>query len=109
MSNTVLAFKLTSGEEVIAEVVEHQVSRLSENTSLTNMNGDYVVRRPHVLRFQPISPGQLGLAFVPWILSNPDIQNVVIFGKSLLAPPFEISAEVEKQYLQQTSGIQLAR
>ncbi len=99
MSNQVLAFKLLSGEEVIAEVLSQAL-----NPVVTSWN----LRRPHVLRFHPVGPGQMGLAFVPLTLSNPNLETLRIEGKSLLFAPFEVSVEVEKQYLQQTSGIALA-
>lgn len=100
MSNQVLAFKLLSGEEVIAEVVRRSLTSISAY--------EWTVRRPHVLRFHPVAPGQMGLAFVPLTLSNPNLETLIIETKSLLFAPFEVSAEVEKQYLQQTSGIALA-
>lgn len=99
----VKSFKLISGEEIVAEVTG-QGGMLTEGSQPTS----YTVKRPHILQFQPVGPGQLGLAFVPWTLSNPTIQSLEIPASALIIPPFDPSANVEKQYLQQTSGIQLA-
>lgn len=91
---TVKSFKLISGEEVVATVV----------TTL-NPTG-YTLRKPHILQFQQVAPGQLGLAFIPWTLSNPDIDTVEIPTSAVISV-FEPAAKVEKQYLEQTSGISL--
>lgn len=110
--STVLAFKLIGGDEVVAEVTEivrNNVQMLTESVSSAGPIVSYTVRRPHVLRFQPVAPGQIGLAFVPWVLSNPEINSVTIPVEALLIPPFEASKNVEDQYLQQTSGIALAK
>lgn len=105
-------FKLITGEEVIAGIIEEV--RASTNTSSTDGLFDssgpivaYNIRKPHILRVQPVGPGQLGLAFVPWMLSNPDVSSVNLPVSSIITEPFEISDQVEKQYLQQTSGIEL--
>jgi len=107
--SSVLAFKLVGGEEIVAEVLEEKrslaiVDGLGSPTEITA----YVLRRPHILRFQPIGPNQIGLAFVPWTLSNPEINKLELPAKSVLLT-FEPSANVEKQYLEQTSGIALAK
>ena len=107
----VLAFKLVGGEEVVADVLEEKrdaallvEARLGYNGEVTS----YVVRRPHILRFQPIAPNQIGLAFVPWTLSNPEIDKLEIPAKAVLLT-YTPSANVEQQYLEQTSGLALAK
>lgn len=105
----VLAFKLVSGEEVVAEVLEEITSEsiLVESKSSGEVKA-YVVRRPHILRFQQVAPGQIGLAFVPWTLSNPEIERLELPASAVLLS-YEPSANVERQYLEQTSGISLAK
>jgi hypothetical protein len=100
MSN-VMSFKMISGEEVVAELVSTKT--ITENSSPIS----YTVRRPHVLQFQPVGPGQLGLAFVPWTLSNPAIERLEIPASAILLT-FTPVDKVERQYLEQTSGISLA-
>lgn len=100
MPHQVRAFKFTSGEEVIAEIKSYPFSSPDKQS--------WELRRPHILRFHPVGPNQMGLAFVPWTLSNPDLESVVVSRVNMLCDPFEISADVEKQFLQQTSGIAIA-
>lgn len=100
--STVLSFKLVSGEEIVATVTSTKETILG-----SGVVASYSVRRPHILQFQPMGGGQLGLAFVPWTLSNPGIDNLEIPASAVLLT-FTPAGGVEKQYLQQTSGIELA-
>jgi hypothetical protein len=94
----VKAFKMTTGEEVLAEVL---------NTTIVNDKVvTYNVRRPHILQFQPVGPGQMGLALVPWTLSNPSIERMEMPAQAVLLT-YEPSKKVSDQYLSQTSGISL--
>ena len=105
----ILSFKTISGDEIVAEVVrEVPTGNILAEGSGASTVAAYVLKRPHVLRFQPVAPGQLGLAFVPWTLSNPDITEITLSVKSLIAEPFVPASNVEKQYLEQTSGIDLS-
>ena len=103
----IMSFKIVGGEELVAEVVR-EVTNGSVLSSTPAEVTAYVLKRPNVLRFQPVAPGQLGLAFVPWTLSNPDILEITLPAKSLIADPFEPAHRVEQQYLEQTSGIDLS-
>lgn len=89
----ILAFKLVSGEEVIARV----------NGQLDDK---YLVSKAQVLQFQQVRPGQMALALVPWILSNPEASDIPIQMSNVITavPPSE---KVEKEYLAQTSNIML--
>ena len=102
----ILSFKTIGGEELVAEVVREVTGGLFGSAEPTITA--YVLKRPHVLRFQPVAPGQLGLAFVPWTLSNPDLNEITLPTKSLIADPFAPAHRVEQQYLEQTSGIDLS-
>lgn len=105
----VKAFKLVGGEEVVASVVDevYENKMLTENQSKGEVKA-YVVRRPHILRFQPVSPGQVGLAFVPWTLSNPTIERLTIPASAVVLV-FDPSDQVEQQYIQQTTGLEITR
>ena len=101
------SFKLVTGEEIVTEVLT-VAQRLAEGNGVLSGSGNCVtVRRPHVLQFQPVSPGQLGLALIPWTLSNPGIQSLEIPHSAILVE-FEPQNEVERQYIEQTSGIALS-
>lgn len=95
----IVSLKLITGEEIVAEV-NH---RLEINDKVIS----YSVRRPHILSFQSVGPGQIGLAFVPWALSNPEIDNVHIPAEAVIAE-FIPADKVERQYIEQTSGISIA-
>lgn len=106
----VKAFKMLGGEEVVAEVVEYKHTNVlisGDHKSAGSLTG-YVVRRPHILQFQPMGQGQLGLAFVPWTLSNPTIERLTIPKEAVLLT-YDPSENVERQYIEQTSGIALAK
>jgi hypothetical protein len=98
MSNSIKSFKMVTGEEIVAEI-HHTVMRNDETIA-------YALRRPHVMQLQQMGPNQVGLAFVPWTLSNPNLDVIEVPVAAILVS-FEPSADVERQYLQQTSGIAL--
>ncbi len=105
----VKSFKMVTGEEVVAEVVmEKSGNEVSTDGLFTNSITEYVLRRPHTLQFQQVGPGQIGLALVPWTLSNPAIDNLSVPASAVLIA-FYPSDKVEQQYIEQTSGISLAR
>lgn len=99
--NSIMSFKLINGEEVVAEVLSQPLFEEG------NRNTEFTLRRPHVLQFQQVAPGQVGLVFIPWALSNPVIDKVVLPSTSVITS-FSPALEVERQYLEQTSGISLA-
>jgi hypothetical protein len=101
----VKSFKMVNGDEVVAEVVNSSTLLMEQTVSAPTT---YRLRRPHVLQFQQIGPGQVGLAFVPWALSNPSIDSIEIPASSVVCV-FSPAEQVERQYLEQTSGISLAR
>lgn len=101
MVNSVMSFKLVGGDEIVAEVVSE------ERAIIDSPIIAYGLRRPHILQFQPMGNGNLGLAFVPWTLSNPTIEFVKI-PVSQIVTVFAPADRVERQYLEQTSGISLA-
>jgi hypothetical protein len=98
----VKSFKINGGDEVVAEVVDTKYS-MDGSAKLKS----YVVRRPHILQFQPMPNGNIGLAFIPWTLSNPTIERLELPADALVIPPFDPAPNVTKQYLEQTSGIAL--
>jgi hypothetical protein len=103
----VKAFKMHGGDEVVASVLDviYHPSNLESTTE--RKVKCYVLRRPHILQFQPMSNGQLGLAFVPWTLSNPSVERLEVPAEAVLLM-FDAAERVEAQYLEQTTGISLA-
>lgn len=86
-------FKLISGEEIIARV-----------------NGEsdwcYDLEKPFMVHMVQQRDG-VGVGLVPWIAGNLDVV-VQLKPSALAACPMEPHAQLEKQYLEQTSGIQIA-
>lgn len=104
----VAGFKMLSGEELVARIViTHNApgSVLGDGLSSPKVTG-WTLDRPHVLRVQQVGPNQLGLTFVPWVLANPEISEIYIGEHAVLAT-FDVSSQVETNYLSQTSGIEL--
>lgn len=99
IKNKIRAFKVQGGQEVVAEVVG--------TTEFCGSTISIKMKRPHILQFQQQRDGSVGLVFIPWTLSNPDIRELDVPISAILFS-FETSAQVEKQYLQQTSGIEIA-
>ena len=107
----VLAFKMINGDEVVATVVNKTV-QLNEDSSHNDNSYNvknyiiksYIVTKPHILKFQPIAPGQVGLTFVPWTLSNPEIVELAIPASAVILT-FSPSDKVKSQYISQMSTV----
>jgi hypothetical protein len=107
--SVIRSFKMRGGDEVVAEVVDEVYSGGSMLLEGAGTKGQgtlthYVLRRPHILRFMPVGPGQSGLVFIPWTLSNPTIERMPVPVEEAYMV-FDPSANVERQYIEQTSGI----
>jgi hypothetical protein len=107
----VKSFKMVGGDEVVAEVTDtiygNPIFATKNSGAEKGEITGYTVRRPHILQFQPMPNGNIGLAFIPWTLSNPTIERLNLPVSALIIPPFDPSPNVTKQYLEQTSGIAL--
>jgi len=91
----VKTFKMMSGEEVITRV---------EDGSTDN---HIKIIKPRTIAITPIGPGQAQLALIPYVASDPDgefdIPKTAIMCEITLS-----NDQLEKGYLEQTSGIVLA-
>jgi hypothetical protein len=96
----VQALKLTNGQEVISEVKQN--IRLGGSDEVIS----YTLTRPFVLHLS-IMPGGMDLAMVPFTLANPGLREITIPAK-MVDVVFEPSIDVERRYLEQTSGIAVA-
>ena len=99
MSN-IRSFKLISGEEMVANVVSTEETADGKVLS-------YLVESPHVMQFQHMQGGQLGLALVPWTLSNMELREKVKVPAEFVIASFETAHKVQQQFIQQTSSIAL--
>lgn len=98
MSDTIKVLKLKSTEEIIGRY------------QLVNVMGSKTHKMTKVrqLVMQPVGQGQVGIAMLPWLASNQD-GEIVIRDDNLACEPIDVPDELEKTYLQQTTGIALAK
>lgn len=107
--SVVKAFKLVTGEEIIAEVRDSTTQLLLEEVSkgMRAEEKSYVLRRPNVLHFQQVAPGKFGMAMAPYTLSNPELEEVTIPANKIITT-YNVASSVEKQYLEQNTGLALS-
>lgn len=92
----VYTLKLVSGDEVLGKVVE-------------STDKGVLVHKPLILTVQANAQGQAAMAFIPMGLTyNPELANELEFKHEHILYSFLTPSEFEKQYVSQTSGIQLA-
>lgn len=94
MSKIVKAFKMASGDEVITGV-EHETAE----------SVDFV--QPLQIALQPVGKNQAQLGLIPFCISNSEATIHTIDKKHILGEISPINEQIEKEYLQLTSGIQL--
>ena len=95
MSQNVIYFKALNDQEVVARLIEET------DTHVT-------IEKARVIAMQNgNTPGEMTLGLVPWFLGNPDA-TIDIAKDKIFARPRTISPQLEKGYLQQTSGIDLS-
>ena len=86
----IVAFKLTNGEEIVAKIVENNVS-------------DYVISKPVT-----IAPSQNGLQFMQGFFTANQDKNVVL-NKSTVVMTADPVEEVQNSYTEATTGIALVK
>lgn len=108
----VICLKLASGEELIAQV--HESSMLAGNDETQYADGavwdlpksDLILSHVKIITIQPAGQGQVGIGFVPWAVGNPD--GKIKIRAEEVACVYQPRIELEKGFLSQTSGIQIA-
>ncbi len=87
------SFKLTTGEELVADLV--------------GVKGTgYIIRKPLVVHVMRGPDGQGALAFAQWSMVQAE-DDIELFEHSLLARPVKLLEAVADSYIQQTSSILL--
>lgn len=95
MNDVVRVLKLTTGEEVIGH--------------FKVQSGDmYELTKARQIVMQPVGPQQVGIGLLPWLASNQD-GEIPIKKSQVVTMPITPPEELEKEYLQQTTGIALAK
>lgn len=95
----VLSVKLISGEEIIARV-----------TGAESEPGEGTVYQFEKIRtvFMIPQQGRMMIELVPWMAADPDAK-VKISSKNMLSEPLKPIDQLEKRYLEGTTGIELAK
>lgn len=93
MTHSLVAFKLTTGEEIIARLVDET---------------KFEIEKPHILAMQP-TPHGVQMGFMPWMPLAGD-SPFCINRDSIVAHVSEdsIPKQFRDAYIQQTTGITLA-
>lgn len=107
----VICIRFNSGEEIIAKLEDTQVltgvPSQFEGEGPWDPNGKVTIGTIRGVTFQPVGPNQVGIAFIPWAVGNVDTKAIIDLTNSAVAV-YAPSSDLEKGYLEQTSGIQLA-
>jgi hypothetical protein len=109
----VVCIHLNSGEEIIARLEDDSKMLVGRGDQYEGPGpwaptGKITIGTIRGITFQPVGKNQIGIAFVPWLAGNTDGQIMLNLDSSAQAiyPP---TADIENGYLQQTSGIEIAR
>lgn len=92
-----ICLKLVNGEELIAKtpmIIEPEKKRTYEVSTVRS------------IIVQPVGNNQMAIGFVPWMAGNTDA-IVTIHGADIIAT-YVPEANIERGYLEQTSGIDLS-
>lgn len=89
-ANDIVCFKIVSGEEIVAKVVEEQE------------NG-FVINRPCT-----VIPSQQGLGLMQSLISG-DINSNITLNKSHVIMHSPVITDIENHYIRTTTGIQPAK
>lgn len=115
MTNPIICLKFFNGEEIIATVERFdgdvdapQADELfGADYPWAVPNGLFKLKDALSVTLSETGAGAMALGMVPWMYCDFETETVIDFGKHVLAV-FRPNAQIEKNYLQQTSGIALA-
>ncbi len=91
----VRSFILSNGQEIVANLVAEP------------FQGDYIVRNPLVVHMMRDAQGMPSLGFAPLSMIRRDNADVTIFKHALTSAPAEVEPDVEKSYVESTTGLSL--
>ena len=94
MGDEIKVFKLVTGEEVITRVIKEY--------------GDhYTLSKPRVVAIHPGPDGKVAVTLIPLLASSQD-GDVQIFKSAIIGQAMSTNSEIERGYIEQTTGIALA-
>lgn len=91
----IMLFKLSSGEEVIAKVIQSSPMF-------------YLIKKPLVLSLVQIpgSSGQAGVVFIPFMIGSDENSTIKIMNSAVVAVT-KPTKEAENGYIKNTSGLEI--
>lgn len=89
------SFKLTTGEELVAEVIADQ-----------SIADQIVIKNPLVVHMMRTPDGP-SLAFAQWSMIHREDQHISIYLHAMVCGPVDVLKEVSDSYLQNTSSLLL--
>ncbi len=87
----VRSFKLTSGEEIVAELVDSTPQ-------------GYIIRNPFAVHVSRSPDGQGNLSFVQWSMVQ-DEEDIELLNHSLISKPVRLLGAVANSYIEQTGVV----
>ena len=106
----VICIRLNSGEEIIGQLVNNEsiiVTDQFERAGPWTPEGTVTIKTVRGITFQAVGQNQMGIAFIPWSIANIDGEHKLIL-ENCAASAYAPSNDIERGYLEQTSGIQLS-
>lgn len=96
-------FKLINGETVIGDCER-------------NLDGDWIIRAPHLQMIVPHPSGQMGISLIEYIIGSEDKVTIVLRSSRLMCEPVEPSKSMLnmwddkiKELLKQSTGIEVVK
>ncbi len=89
----VRSFIFKNGQEVVAQLV--------------NEGDDFIVKSPLVIHMMRDQQGMPSLGFAPMSMIRRDGAEVTFYKSALSTAPVEVEPEVEKSYIENTTGLSL--
>ena len=113
----IVCLKLSSGEELIARIVEGPQMLFGSSVAAPDPfagDGPYTVpvqdiliEKANILGVHQVSPGQVGVGFSPWAIGDQD--GKFLLNRDHVTAIYSPVKELEDAFLQQVTGIQLAK
>ena len=96
LTETLVSYLLITGQEIIAKEARPVV------------NDEHHLSKPRVIQLQLAQNGQLGFVLLPLSLNSVDTEQV-IKSSAIVGWPQKINPAIEKSYMEQTTGLLLAK
>lgn len=91
-SNDVVSIRLTTGEEILAKIVEETAFSIT-------------ISKPVLVQIQMISEKQAGIGFAPLMVTVDEGAQLTIPMSSILIRPVKSRSDISAQYIKMTTGL----